>query len=161
MNTNEILIKLKYALNMEDTEMIEIFAYGDVDVSNEQLQKMLNFQEDDNDSLKVNNSDLESFLNGYIIFKRGKQEAKPGQVDKAPLAIVDAKNLNNIVMKKLKIALSLSSQDMLDIFSSVNGELTKGELSNLFRKEGHKHYKRCNDKVAIDFLDGLAKRFQQ
>ena len=161
MNTNEILIKLRYALNMENDEMIESFGYGDISISHEELMKMLDFKDGDSESLKMKNSDLESFLNGYIILKRGKQEPKPGQTDKVPLAIVDARNLNNIVMKKLKIALSLSSQDMLDIFSSVGGDLTKGELSNLFRKEGHKHYKRCNDKIAADFLDGLVKRFHQ
>lgn len=161
MNTNEILIKLKYALNIENDAMVEIFAHADVNISSDEVKKMLDFEKEDSESSKMMNSDLESFLNGYIIYKRGKPEPKPGQIDKSPLSIVDAKNLNNIVMKKLKIALSLSSQDMLDIFSSVGGDLTKGELSNLFRKEGHKHYKRCNDKIATDFLDGLAKRFHQ
>ena len=73
MNTNEILIKLRYALNMENDEMIESFGYGDISISHEELMKMLDFKDGDSESLKMKNSDLESFLNGYIILKRGKQ----------------------------------------------------------------------------------------
>jgi uncharacterized protein YehS (DUF1456 family) len=60
------------------------------------------------------------------------------------------------MLKKLKIALSLTSDDMLDIFIKAGVIVTKGELSALFRKEGHKHYKECGDKYARNLLKGLA-----
>jgi len=94
-------------------------------------------------------------LNGFIIFKRGKKDTKPGQPERPVLSIKDSENRNNIMLKKLKIALSLTSDDMLDIFKATGVIVTKGELSALFRKEGHKHYKECGDKYARNFLKGL------
>lgn len=70
-------------------------------------------------------------------------------------------NVNNIMLKKLKIALSLNSEDMLDIFQEAGINVTKGELSALFRKEGHKHYKECGDKYARNFLKGLALKYRK
>ena len=48
---------------------------------------------------------LDSFLNGLIIFKRGKQEAKPGQPDTPEPTIKKSANVNNLLLKKVKIAL--------------------------------------------------------
>ena len=43
---------------------------------------------------------LDSFLNGFITFKRGKQEPKPGQPDTPAAAVKKNGNINNIVLKK-------------------------------------------------------------
>lgn len=169
MNNNDMLIKIKQALDIKNTDMVEIFKFGGIELSEEEVLKMLivskeNYYEggDDHDeieeSTKCKNSTLESFLNGFIIFKRGERDSKPGQSEIPSLAIMGNKNINNIMLKKLKIALSLSSQGMLDIFEAAGDPLTKDELSNLFRKEGHKHYKKCDDKHAMNFLEGLAKK---
>ncbi|MCO5385118.1 MAG: DUF1456 family protein [Desulfosporosinus sp.] len=56
----------------------------------------------------------------------------------------------------MKIALSLTSDDVIDILKETGVILTKGELSALLRKEGHKHYKECGDKYARNFIKGLA-----
>lgn len=169
MDNNCILIKLKHALDISNTDMAEIFRLGGVELSNEEVQKMLieskESQSDEDDghdeteeNTKCKNSELESFLNGFIIFKRGEKESKPGQPEIPALSINGNKNINNIMLKKLKIALSLSSQDMLDIFEQTKDTLTKADLSDIFRKEGHKHYKKCDDIHAMNFLEGLAKR---
>ena len=72
------------------------------------------------------NQMLDSFLNGFIIFKRGKQEPKPGQPEKPAVAIKNNENVNNIILKKVKIALALTSEDML----------------TLLEEAGSHHYKR-------------------
>jgi len=171
VNNNDILVKLKHALDIKDTDMVEIFKLGGVELSEEEVRKMLieskesNVDDFDNkevdESIKCKNGTLESFLNGFITFKRGERDSKPGQSEIPSLSIIGNKNINNIMLKKLKIALSLSSQDMLDIFKEAGDLLTKDELSNLFRKEGHKHYKKCDDKHATKFLEGLDKRNRQ
>ena len=168
MNNNDILVKLKQALHIKDIDMVEIFKLGGVELSEEEVQKMLieskesNADDIDNqeveESIKCKNGTLESFLNGLITFKRGERDSKPGQSEIPSLSIIGNKNINNIMLKKLKIALSLSSQDMLDIFKDAGDLLTKDELSNFFRKEGHKHYKKCDDKHAAKFLEGIDKR---
>lgn len=167
MDNNDILIRLRYALDIKDTDMVEIFNIDGVKLTIEEVRKMLMKSKDSgsveveaHDEIEENricsNAELESFLNGLIIFKRGKQDKKSDQPAKPVLSIKSKQNINNIVLKKLKIALSLTSEDMLDIFNEAGINVTKGELSALFRKEGHKHYKECGDKYARNFLKGLA-----
>ncbi|MDD4844362.1 MAG: DUF1456 family protein [Anaerotignum sp.] len=167
MDNNDILIRLRYALDIKDTDMVEIFKAGGIALTIEDVRKMLikskdsfnvevEAEDETEENLICKNSELESFLNGFIIFKRGEQEQKPGEAEKPVLAITNNQNMNNIMLKKLKIALSLTSEDMLDIFSEAGINVTKGELSALFRKEGHKHYKECGDKYFRNFLKGLA-----
>ena len=178
MDNNDILIRLRYALDLKNKDMVEIFKLGGVELTYEEVRKILikskniyhygvydsgetdeadeaDEAEEMEENLKCKNSMLESFLNGFIIFKRGKQDPKPGQPEKPFLSIKDNANPNNVVLKKMKIALSLTSEDILDIFEAAGIIVTKGELSALFRKEGHKHYKECGDKYARNFLKGL------
>ncbi|MDA8222204.1 MAG: DUF1456 family protein [Desulfitobacterium hafniense] len=170
MDNNDILVRLRYALNIRDIDMVKIFKLGDVELTVEEVRKLLikskdtyryNNAVDDYDeieekeeNIKCNNRMLESFLNGLIIFKRGKQDPKPGQPEIPVLK--NSENPNNMMLKKLKIALSLTSDDVIDILKETGVILTKGELSALLRKEGHKHYKECGDKYARNFIKGLA-----
>ncbi|MEH7502007.1 DUF1456 family protein [Neobacillus drentensis] len=174
MDNNDILIRLRYALDIKNTDMVEIFKLGGIEVTKEEVLKILTKSKDsyddnaDNDgdfaeteeNKKVNNSMLESFLNGFIIFKRGKQEPKPGQPDTPAMSSKNNESVNNILLKKLKIALSLTSEDMLDILKEAGVIITKGELSAILRKEGHKNYKQCGDKYARNFLKGLALKYR-
>lgn len=170
MNNNDILIRLRYALNLKDAEMIEIFKLGDYKVTLEEVQKMLikskdsdhqaALDEDEENYIKCNPFMLESFLNGLIIFKRGKQEPKPGQPEKPEMTLKDNRHVNNVLLKKVKIALSLTSEDMLDILKLAGVTVTKGELGAILRKEGHPKYVVCGDKYARNFLKGLAMKYR-
>jgi uncharacterized protein YehS (DUF1456 family) len=60
----------------------------------------------------------------------------------------------------MKIALSLTSEDVLDILDSVGVIVTKGELGALLRKKGHKHYKECGDRYARNFIKGLGVKYR-
>ena len=164
MDNNDILIRLRYALDIKDSDMIEIFKLGDMDVTKEELLKILTKTQDGDEgepNIPCTNLMLESFLNGFIIFKRGRQEAKPGQSPKPPLAIKNDKSINNVVLKKLKIALSLTSEDMLSILEEAGATLSKSELSAVFRKEGHRNYMVCGDRYVRNFLKGLALRYRE
>lgn len=61
---------------------------------------------------------------------------------------------NNEIIKKLRIALDLKELDMQEIFAFSGYEISKSELSGIFRKEGHKNYKECSDLVLNHFLNG-------
>ncbi|MCL6570790.1 MAG: DUF1456 family protein [Bacillus sp. (in: Bacteria)] len=172
MDNHDRLIRLRYALDIKNRDMVEIFKLGGIEVTKEEVLDLLTktTESDDNEAdndgelaaneenIKFTNFMLESFLNGLIIFKRGKQEPKPGQPEKPALS----KNefVNNLILKKLKIALSLTSEDILDILAEVGVSVTKGELSALLRKEGHKNYKECGDRYARNFLKGLALHYR-
>lgn len=173
MENNDILIRLRYALDIKNTDMVEIFKLGGVEVSKEEVLKILTKSKDsyydepeyddlaeDDEHIKCTNSMLESFLNGFITFKRGKQEPKPGQPDTPAPPLKSKESINNILLKKVKIALALTSEDMHDIFEKAGISVTKGELSAFLRKEGHKNYKQCLDKYARNFLKGLALKYR-
>lgn len=173
MENNDILIRLRYALDIKDTDMAEIFKLGGIDITKDDVLKILTKPKDgyedeydyagelieDEDHIKCTNRMLESFLNGFITFKRGKQEPKPGQADH-PEPSKTRENVNNMLLKKVKIALALTSEEMLDIFEKAGITVTKGELGAMLRKEGHKNYKQCLDKYARNFLKGLALKYR-
>ncbi|MDQ0201581.1 YehS family protein [Neobacillus ginsengisoli] len=164
MDNNDILIRLRYALEIKNTEMVEIFKLGGVEVTVPEVLKILTKSDDyeagNDDQMKCNNDMVDSFLNGFIIFKRGKQEPKPGQLDTPEPSLKKSANVNNLLLKKVKISLALTTEDMLDIFEKAGITVTKGELGALLRKEGHKNYKECGDKFARNFLKGLAIKYR-
>ena len=167
MNNNDILIRIRYALNLKDGQMVKIFKLGGVEVTEEEVKKMLTkvkeefgFQDaDSNETLPCNNKMLDAFLNGLITFKRGPQEKKSGQPENQ-VSITRRNNINNIVLKKLKIALSLTSEEVIDILGLAGVKISKGELSAVLRKEGHKNYKECGDRYLRNFLKGLAIQYR-
>lgn len=164
MDCNDILIRLRYALEIKNKEMAEIFKLGDIEVSVPDVVRILTKSDDDeyenDDQIKCTHSMFDSFLNGLIIYKRGKQEPKPGQKDSPEPSLKTRGNVNNLLLKKVKIALALTTEDMLDIFEQAGIIVTKGELGALLRKEGHKNYKECGDKFARKFLKGLAIKYR-
>ncbi|MGY6210400.1 DUF1456 family protein [Cytobacillus firmus] len=163
MDNNDILIRLRYALEIKNSEMAEIFKLGGEDVSVPEVVRILKKSDDEeeNDSqIKLTNSMLNSFLNGFIIYKRGKQEPKLGQTNTQEPTIENYSNINNILLKKIKIALSLTTEDMIDVFKKAGLNVSKGELGAFLRKEGHKNYKVCLDNFARNFLKGLTIKYR-
>lgn len=163
MNNNERLMRLKNALNIDDAGMIEIFKLGYMEFSTEEINKMClvayeNYSDEEKAAVKVCENDIfEAFLNGFIILKRGENESDKGKPRPLMLGEKDRKNVNNVLLKKMKIALSLTNDDLIDIFESVGTTTSNRELSPIFRKEGHKHYKKCSDAFALAFIDGIRK----
>ncbi|MFC4024422.1 DUF1456 family protein [Oceanobacillus longus] len=172
MNNNDILIRLRYALDIKNTDMVKIFKLGGIEVTKEDVLKILTKSKDsydeedgnevviDEEHIPCDNFMLESFLNGLIIFKRGKQDPKPGQSENPPMTIKNNASVNNVLLKKLKIALTLTSEDMLDILEKAGVVIAKGELSAILRKEGHNNYRKCGDRYARNFLKGLAIKYR-
>lgn len=163
MDNNDILIRLRYALDIKDIDMSKIFKLGGVELTVAEVKQMLNKidrTKAQEERLNCSNHTLAAFLNGFIIFKRGKQEPQTTQAGKSVPILQDSEHVNNTLLKKVKIALALTSDDIYEIFQLTELHVTKGELSALFRKEGHKNYKVCGDKYARTFLKGLTMRYR-
>ena len=62
---------------------------------------------------------------------------------------------NNDVLKKLRVALHLRDEDIIQILKLVDFEITRSELSAVFRKDDHPNYKPCGDQLLRNFLNGL------
>ncbi|MEI7595244.1 MAG: DUF1456 family protein [Bacteroidota bacterium] len=63
--------------------------------------------------------------------------------------------VNNDILKKLRVALQLRDDDIVEILSLVDFRITKTELSAFFRAEDHPNYVECGDQILRNFLNGL------
>jgi len=169
MTNNDLLIRLRYALDIKNTDMIEIFKLGGMELSKEEVLKILTKpQYDEDGELDLSNDKfmlcdyetLEAFLNGFITFKRGKQESKPGQT-KAPEPSGKRDAANNLFIKRVKVALSLTTEDMIAIFYDAGLNVSKGEIGAILRKADHRNYKECGDNFTRNFIKGLTIRYRE
>jgi hypothetical protein len=62
---------------------------------------------------------------------------------------------NNDILKKLRVALQLRDDQIIDILKLVDFNVTKSELGAIFRKEDHPNYQPCGDQLLRNFLNGL------
>ena len=62
---------------------------------------------------------------------------------------------NNDILKKIRIALSLKNDDIIEILALVDFEISKGALGDLFRNEDNPGYVEAGDQVLRNFLNGL------
>lgn len=146
MNNNDILRRIGSILNLKEMEIVKIFSLKNIDIKSDQVNNWLK-EINEPGYQKLDDQYLSPFLNGLIDYKRGKKE------DAAPR---EEKRLNNnIIFMKLKIALDLKADDILEIMSLADTPLRKLELSALFRNPGNKHYRECKDSVLEGFFQGL------
>lgn len=146
MDTNNILRRLRYILNYNEEQIQELFANVGETLSKETICMWLKKEEED-DFLVCPNHSLILFLDGLILKKRGPRDGPPPRVEQLT---------NNLVLKKLKIAFALQSDDILQLLQGEGVRLSKHELSAFFRSPTHKHYRVCLDQVLRNFLQGLA-----
>jgi uncharacterized protein YehS (DUF1456 family) len=62
---------------------------------------------------------------------------------------------NNDIMKKLRVAMKFTDNDIIQVLSLVDFRVTKTELSAIFRNENHPNFKPCGDQILRNFLNGL------
>lgn len=155
MENNDVLRRFRYALNIPDSTMVKIFHLAECRMDQRELINLLK-KEGEERYVTCTDALLELFLNGLIIYNRGKQDLPPGQEQKEKPTSPQLSN--NIILKKLRIGLELKQEDMLDIFRLGGIKISKGELTALFRKQGHKNYKECKDQYLKKFFKGLGVR---
>ncbi|GAC1377253.1 MAG: DUF1456 family protein [Aquirhabdus sp.] len=153
MMNNDVLRSVRYMLNLSDSRMVDVFALVDYSVAEADVADFLR-AEDDEAFLAIPDEAMLYFLNGLIIHLRGKK-------DDQPHAPVTLPNSNNLMLKKLRVAFNLKEEDMQDILQSVDFNISKPELSALFRAEGHSNYRACGDQFLRNFLKGLTLRVRK
>lgn len=62
---------------------------------------------------------------------------------------------NNDILKKLRVALAYRDDDIIEVLKLVDFNISKSELSALFRKDDHEKYMECGDQILRNFLNGL------
>lgn len=150
MTNSDVLRRIRYTFDFSDSKMIALFDLGNLKVTRAQVSDWLK-KEDDPAYSNCTDVQFATFLNGLIIEKRGKKEGPQPQPEK--------RLTNNIILRKLKIALDLQADDVLAILGLARFRISKHELSAFFRRPDHKHYRECKDQVLRSFLKGMQLKY--
>ncbi|HCL5622586.1 TPA: DUF1456 family protein [Kluyvera ascorbata] len=150
MVSNDILRSVRYILKMNNNDLVRVFALGEAEVSVEQLAPWLR-KEDEEGFVRCPDIMLLCFLNGLIYEKRGRDES-------APALAVERRINNNIMLKKLRIAFALKTDDILAILTQQQFRVSMPEITAMMRAPDHKNFRECGDQFLRYFLRGLAIR---
>jgi len=154
MINSHVLRGLRYALDLNDATMGKIFQLVEFSVNQADIINMLRKEEEPN-FLECSDHTMTCFLDGLIIYKRGVSTSKQPPAKDSHITLT-----NNIMLKKLRIALELKEVDLLKIIKLADFEISKSELSALFRKPGHKNYRQCGDQFVRNLLRGIIKFYR-
>ncbi|MGJ8673063.1 DUF1456 family protein [Rubritalea sp.] len=149
MNNNDILRRLRYAFNYSDSQVAKIIAHVGGKSGAAQVGKWLK-REEDADFQPLSDAELCQFLDGLIIEKRGPRP------DGAIPAVQERISTNEI-LKKLRIALALREDGMMEVFKNADFVVTKAELGSFFRKEGQRNFAKCPEQVLRKFIHGVGQ----
>lgn len=150
MTNNDILRRLRYTFEFNDDKMMKLFALGGTEVTRAEISEWLK-KDDDPDFKTLYDVYFATFLNGFIIDKRGKKEG--------PDPIPEKRLNNNIIFRKLKIALNLKDEDIIEILMLADMRVGKHEISAFFRNPSQKQYRPCKDQILRNFIQGLQVRY--
>ena len=153
MNNNDILRRLRYALRLSDKQLAIIFEKGGYAIPAEDTAALLG-KEDEQGTVVCMDDLMVTFLDGLILDRRGPPKGG-GKPHPEPERLT-----NNAILKKIRIALKLQESDMIEILTAGGQQMSKGEITALFRKPGHKHFRACGDQVVRAFLRGLTARLR-
>lgn len=146
ISTNEVLYRIQKALHLSLNDMMEAYTLENYEMRTSHLESLLKRRQD-NDFMLCSYEELGVFLDGLVTLKRGPSPKKRSE---------EAVELtNNLILKKLRVALELRESEIEIIFGLVDVELSKQQLASLFRKEEHKNFKACSDELLMAFLEGL------
>lgn len=151
MTNNDILRRLRYTFDLADTKIVSIFAAVDTEIEAAEVTAWLK-KDDDAWFKSCSDVKMATFLNGFIVARRGKKDG--------PAPVAEKQLDNNIVLRKLKIAMDFKSDDIQSVLQSAGLTISDHELSALFRKKGHRHYRECKDQILRNFLEGLRLKYR-
>lgn len=148
MTNNDVLRSVRYILNVNETKLIEIINLTGFKVSLEDLKAILK-QEDEEGYKNCGDKILANFLDGLVIYKRGKNENLPKFPIELPLT-------NNIILKKLRIAFQLKDTDIIQLIEKTGLRISKAELGAFFRNKDHRNYRECGNQFLRNLLKGMS-----
>lgn len=154
MLTNDILRRVRYALDLKDAAVREIFTLAGRPIRDEELRTI--FTKEDEEGFEACPDSLaRAFFNGLIIMRRGPSEKTGGDDVPASSALT-----NNDVLWYLRIAMKMRDDDVHAILEKVDVHMGKSEMSALFRKKGHDNYRACGDQFLRNFLAGFTATYR-
>ena len=150
MINNDLLRRISTIFDLNDEKTLAVFKLGQGEITAEHLADIFK-EKNDNSYKPLLDVEFASFLNGLIIEKRGPKDGAQHPTEQTLN--------NNIIFNKVKIALALKADEVIEILALAELNLGKYELSAFFRNVNHKHYRDCSDDVLSSFLKGLKIKF--
>jgi uncharacterized protein YehS (DUF1456 family) len=151
MTNNEIIKRIRYIFDYSDEQMMAIFESADYKVTRSLVTDWLK-NEDHDEFKEIYDDQLAIFLNGLINEKRGKREGEQPKPEK----ILD----NNTILKKLKIALKLKTEDITELFKLAGKPISPHEVTAFLRNPKQSQYRPFLDQYLRNFLNGLQIKFR-
>jgi uncharacterized protein YehS (DUF1456 family) len=154
MINNDVLRSVRFMLKVDDAKLAAIIKLGGGEVTRPQVTAFLK-KEDEPGFVPCANEVMGWFLDGLIIHRSGPPppSSKPRPPEKAIT--------NNTVLKKLRVAFELKDEDVLALMASTGFQVSKPELSALFRTPTHPNFRPCGDQFLRNFLKGLTERVRE
>jgi uncharacterized protein YehS (DUF1456 family) len=150
--SNDVLRSVRFMLNVGESVLSDIIRLGGGAIAPTQLTALLK-REDEPGFVLCDATTMNQFLDGLIIYRRG---ARPDGQKPAPEKHVT----NNTVLKKLRVAFELKEDDLGELLTSAGFQVSRPELSALFRKPDHRNYRPCGDQFLRNFLKALTARIR-
>lgn len=178
MTNNDVLIRLRYALNIPEPRIVEIFALAGHAIERAELEGIFK-REDEDGYVRCPDRLAGLFLTGLIAWKRGPrpgaegspEESAPGSAsaaaggparreaspsEEAPRGPLT----NNDILKRIRVALALKDEEIVAVMGLAGVAVSKAEVNALFRKRGSENYRECGDQFLRNFLAGLTKKYR-
>lgn len=147
---NDVLRSVRFMLKTDDAKLTELVKLGGGQLTRPELSAMV-LREDEPGFVLCPDAVMGPFLDGLIISRRGKDESRPPRPPEKRVT-------NNVVLKKLRVAFELKDDDILALMANTGFQVSKPELSALFRSPTHHNYRPCGDQFLRNFLKGLTER---
>jgi uncharacterized protein YehS (DUF1456 family) len=152
MTNNDILKRVRYTFDYSDEEMIDVFGAADYLVTRSLVTDWLK-SEDHQDYKDIHDDQLATFLNGLINVKRGKKEGPQTAAEK----VLD----NNTILRKIKIALKLKTEDIQELYDLAGKPISPHEVTAFLRNPKQAQYRPFQEQYLRNFLNGLQLKYRK
>ena len=149
---NDVLRSLRFMLETDDTGLAGIIRLGGGVITRPEVTAFLTREEEPGYVL-CSDETMAHFLDGLVIHRRGRDE-------RVLVHPVEKRVTNNIVLKKLRVAFELKDADLVALLAESGFQVSKAEMSALFRNPAHKNFRAAGDQFLRNFLKSLTKRIR-
>ena len=151
MENNDVLRRLRYALQLDDAEAARLAGLGGESVTVEAMS-LFRLRSEDPAAVACPDRVLGALLSGLVLDRRGPPEqARDGHEEDRHACD------NNSVLKRVKIALSMRSEEVAAcIGAGGGGAVTDSVIGSFLRRPGTRNFQGLGDQMLRRFLSGLA-----
>lgn len=151
MDNNDIFRRLRFVFDWKEQDIEAIFQLVNAKVPQSSIKGWLS-KEGEAGYIVLKDLSLATFLNAFIIHKRGKKEGFT--------PVHETELNNNIILRKLKIALNLKTDDIQEVLKVAGFRTSIHEINSFFRNPKQNQHRVCLDQFLRNFLIGLQKQYR-